>query len=461
MNRPRLLITAAITVIALTTVAWLARHRVRETLEQRAENQSRNTLQISPEAKALPAAPPLAVTGNDAPWWRARISIDDPDQLQPVHWSEGQNVVWKTALPGRGHSSPCVLGENVYLTSAIENDSSQYVFCLSLKTGRIAWDRESHRGEFIYANLKDSQASSTPATDGSLIFVLFPIDGAIWLSAFTPQGDLRWQTEVGPYYSKEGFGASPLIAGNFVIVAADNVGQSWLAAVHRASGTVVWRTPRGAGTSYGTPGLMESDGDTQIVMAGLERVTAYRLSDGAEIWQIPGPVLSASTPTIADGMIFVTGCTAESGVSAVEFGSPPRTLWNHKIKAEVPSQLFHDGLLYIAQDLGILNCYEADTGEQVWRKRLGGNVASSPVRIGDRILISVEDGRTFVFKAGRKGEVLAENSLDAGILATPVATAEGLLIRTLDHLYCIGHLEPTAKADSERPSGNDTETSGE
>ena len=192
-------------------------------------------------------------------------------------------------------------------------------------------------------------------------------------------------------------------------------------------------------------------------MAGLERVTAYRLRDGSEVWQIPGPLLSASTPTIADGMIFVTGCTAESGVSAIEIGSPPRTLWNHNIKAEVPSPLFHDGLLYIAQDLGILNCFEADSGERVWRKRLGGNVASSPVRIGDRILISIEDGRTFVFKAGRDAEVLAENSLDAGILATPVATSERLLIRTLDHLYCIGHVEPKDVAPPSE-NGKDTES---
>jgi len=460
MNRRRLLLIIVIAGTVVVAVAWRARHRVRTMLEQRTENQSRDTLLISRATTALPVAPPLTVQGDDAPWWRARVSVDASDQLPPLSWGEDHNVVWKTPLTGRGHSSPCVLGDDVYLTSANEDDSSQHVFCASLKTGEIVWDREAHRGKFIYANLKCSHASSTPATDGSLIFVSFPIDGAIWLSAFTPQGDLTWQTEVGPYYSKEGFGASPLIAGDFVIVAADNVGQSWLAAVHRASGDVVWRTPRGAGTSYGTPGLLESDGETQIVMAGLERVTAYRSSDGSEVWQIPGPVLSASTPTIADGMIFVTGCAAESGVSAIEFGSPPRTLWNHKLKAEVPSPLYHDGLLYVAQDLGILNCFEADTGERVWRKRLGGNVASSPVRIGERILMSVEDGRTFVFKAGRDDEVLAENTLDAGILATPVPTSGGLLIRTLDHLYCIGHAEPIAAADSERASGSDTETEG-
>lgn len=460
MNRQRLLLIIVVASVVVGAVAWRARHRVRTMLEQRAEHQSRNQLLISPDTTELPVPPTLTVKENDVPWWRARISVDAPAEFPPLEWGEDQNVVWKTPLPGRGHSSPCVLGDSVYLTSAIEDEQSQHVFCVSLKTGGIDWDREVHRGKFIYANLKGSHASSTPATDGSLIFVSFPIDGAIWLSAFTPQGELNWQTEVGPYYSKEGFGASPLIAGDFVLVAADNVGQSWLAAIHRASGDVVWRTPRGAGTSYGSPGLLVSDGETQIVMAGLDRVTAYQLSDGSEVWQIPGPLMSASTPTIAGGMIFVTGCTAESGISAIEFSSPPRTLWNHNIKAEVPSPLFHDGLLYIAQDLGILNCFEADSGERVWRKRLGGNVASSPVRIGDRILVSTEDGRTFVFKAGRDDEVLAENTLDAGILATPVATSGRLLIRTLDHLYCIGHVEPTAPADSERASGSDTETEG-
>jgi len=461
MNRRRLIIAVAIAGVVVGAVAWRARHRVRNMLEQRAENQARNTLQISAAVRTWLEAPPLSVLDSDSPWWRARINIDSTDPLPPLAWGEDENIVWKTPLPGRGHSSPCVLGDAVFLTTAFDDDRSQRVMRISLKSGEIVWDKEVHRGEFIYANLKNSHASSTPATDGSLVFVSFALNGAVWLSAFTPEGVLQWQKEVGPYSSKEGFGASPLIVDNFVIVAADNVGRSWLAAVHRATGEVVWRNPRGPGTSYGTPALFESDGETQIVMSGLERVTAYQLNDGAEIWRMPGPVLSASTPTVVDGILFVTGCTAESGISAIEIGTPPKTLWNHKIKAEVPSPLYHDGKLYIAQDLGVLNCYEAKSGERLWRKRLGSNVYSSPIRIGNWILISVEDGRTFVFEAGSESEVLAENTLDAGVLATPVLTRGQLLIRTLDHLYCIGQVGADKSGDAVRPTENRTDTESE
>ena len=289
----------------------------------------------------------------------------------------------------------------------------------------------------VFSNTKNSQASPTVATDGSLVFALFAVDGSVWLSALTLDGKLSWQTEVGPFVSKEGFGASPLVAGDAVIVAADNVGPSWLAAVHRSSGKILWRLPRGGGNSYATP-VLRSGSPEQILLAGIETVTARRVHDGGEIWTIPGPVLSASTPAIGDGMLFVTGCTPESGISGIRLSDPPETLWNHRIKVEVPSPLYSNGLVYFTQDLGILLCVEAESGDIVWRKRLGGNAASSPVQVGSHILQCMEDGRTVILNAGRDGDVIGENSLNEGIFATPVVTQGRLLIRTTGHLYCIG-----------------------
>lgn len=437
MNRRRTLVAVIVAGTIVAAVAWRARHRIRDIRQQFAENSVRDALQITPESGALPEAPPVTVGPDDSPWWRARTLVDDTRYLPPLIWSEAQNVAWKTAVPGRGHSSPCILGDQIFLTTALDADHSQHVLCFSLNSGKVLWDREVHQGQFIHANAKNTQASSTPATDGSLIFTLFPLDRAIWLSALTPDGGVKWQTEIGPFSSKEGFGASPLIAGDFVIVAADNMGQSWIAAVHRLTGQIVWRTPRGGGNSYGSPALLRSGQNTQIVMAGLEGVAAYELATGEEIWRIPGPINSASTPAIADGMIFLTGCTPEDGVLGIRAGSPPQTIWKHSIKAEVPSPLYDDGLVYVAQDLGILNCFQADSGDRIWRKRLEGNVSSSPIRIGDRVMVSTEDGVTVVFKTGDTAEVVNENRLNGGIFATPVPVRDCLVIRTIDHLYCI------------------------
>ena len=438
MNRKRILVAVAAAAVLMAAVGWRARHRLRDLLEERAESQATDSLRIDlDKAAASEQASPLKIAAEDVPWWRARSIFETGSTALPLTWSEDENVLWKTPLSGRGHSSPCVLGERVFLTTASDSEQSQHVLCVSVASGKVEWTREVHRGQFVFSNTKNSQASPTVATDGSLVFALFAVDGSVWLSALTLDGKLSWQTEVGPFVSKEGFGASPLVAGDAVIVAADNVGPSWLAAVHRSSGKILWRLPRGGGNSYATP-VLRSGSPEQILLAGIETVTARRVHDGGEIWTIPGPVLSASTPAIGDGMLFVTGCTPESGISGIRLSDPPQTLWNHRIKVEVPSPLYSDGLVYFTQDLGILLCVEAESGDIVWRKRLGGNAASSPVQVGSHILQCMEDGRTVILNAGRDGDVIGENSLNEGIFATPVVTQGRLLIRTTGHLYCIG-----------------------
>jgi outer membrane protein assembly factor BamB len=442
MNRNRIFVAVAVSAVLFAAVAWRARHRVRDLLDQHQKERNTDSLRIDFDKTASHSgAPPLKIEPEDVPWWRARAVFGSPNAGVALTWSDSKNVLWKTPVPGRGHSSPCVLGERIILTTADADEGTQHVLCLSLITGKVDWTREVHRGKFVFSNTKNSQASPTAATDGSLVFVSFVVDEAVWLSALTLKGEVSWQTEVGPFVSKEGFGASPLIAGDAVIVAADNVGPSWLAAVHRASGEILWRLPRGAGNSYATPVVQQVGQEEHILLAGIETVTARRVRDGGEVWTIPGPVLSASTPAIGDGLLFVTGCTPESGISGIRLSNPPETLWNHRIKVEVPSPLYSDGLVYLTQDLGIMLCVEAETGKVVWRKRLGGNAASSPILVGDRILQCMEDGRTVILRAGRDAEVLGENMLDEGILATPVLSRGRLLIRTLGHIYCIGDAE--------------------
>jgi len=442
MKRHKRLTAGLIVVVLLGLLGWRARHRIRRMFSIAAAQQKLVGLAITPDhSPPQSAAPPVEIDESDWPWWRgAHHDNHATGPLPPLTWSETENILWKTAIPGSGHSSPCLLGNQVFLTTAVEDQKSLLAICLDRDSGATVWSQQIHQGELIHRNLKNSHASSTPATDGQHVFVLFAIDGSIWLSSLTREGKLVWQREVGPYVSKEGFGASPLIADDFVIVAADNVSQSWIAAVHRITGEIAWRVPRGPGTSYASPTLTTDDQDQDLVLiAGLNRVTAMRSQDGSEAWKIDGPDLSASTPVVGDGMLFVTSCTQDSGVFGIRLSDPPETVWKLPLKVEVPSPLYGDGLIYFAQDLGVLMCCESKTGATVWKKRLGSTISASPVLIGDRILVALEDGRTFVLRAGREYEVLAENSVECdGLYATPSISRGQIFLRTVGHLYGIG-----------------------
>lgn len=458
-------IAALLALTLLGMVGWRARHRVRAYLERSAEQKSRQGLLISSEnanSTQTPASP-IRVLELDWPWWRGpHYNNHTSGPLPPLAWSETENILWKIGIPGRGHSSPCVLGDRIFLTTAEDDEGIQKALCVEASSGKLLWSTQVHKGTFIYANTKNSQASSTVATDGLHAFAVFAIENSIWLTSLSLDGDIEWQCEAGPYFSKEGYGASPQIAGDFVIVAADNVGQSWISAVHRESGQLTWRIPRGPGTSYASPTMLISEGKDIVTMAGLDRIVGIDPETGQELWTVTGPNMSASTPVVGDGMLFATGCTQDSGLFGIRLGESPQLMWNLPFKAEVPSPLYSDGLVYIAQDIGILMCVEATTGEQVWRKRLGSNISSSPVLTGDYIMCGVEDGRVFVLKKGREYQEVSVNQIESeGLYASPSISNGRIFLRTVNHLYAIGQTssdetDASPRASTTQPSSETT-----
>ncbi len=445
MTRRNWIITAVILLLLFGMAAWRARHRIQAVLDADAEQKKQQGLHVVVDTSARRPDPPApSVTAMDWPWWRGfQQNNHAATPSPPLIWSETENILWKVPVSGRGHSSPCVVGNRIYLTTALEDEGTRFILCLNADTGTVLWQQRVHQGQPIYHNPKNTQAASTVATDGQNIFCLFAVDNAVWLSCFSLEGNQLWQLEVGPYSSKEGFGASPLIMEDAVIVAADNVNHSWITSVHRMTGEILWRTARGPGTSYASPAVISYAGEPLIVMAGLNKTVAINPASGAEVWTLPGPDLSASTPTAGDGMLFVTGCTQDSGVFGIRLSDPPQIMWQQPIKAEVPSPLYADGLVYIAQDLGIMQCLEADSGIQVWRQRLGSNVTASPVLSGDHLLVSLEDGRTIILKTGRSFLRVRENKLDDALYATPAISRGRIFIRGSEHLYAIGEPSPS------------------
>jgi len=403
-------------------------------------------LSASPTWDDLPPVPPAA---DDWPWWCGpnRDNIGAPGQTPPVRWSDTENVVWKADVPGRGHGSPCLWGDRIFLPTADDQAEVQSLLCFDRRTGRKRWQSELRRKGFMRLNPKNSHASATPACDGEAVFIPFMTQDAIWLSALDLEGKIIWQRRLGDFRSMHGFAASPLVYRSLVIVAADNLKNSFLVAVHRRTGEVIWRTGRPdyrLGT-YASPTVGRLAGRDQLLLHGPMKVFSYDPATGKELWRCDGPSESASsTITLGGDLVFSSVgfpqrnmlCIRADGSGDV---TQTHVVWSKEGKmAYVPSLLLADGLLTMVADEGDVYCFEAATGRSVWTAKLQGVFSSSPVLAGGHVYAVNEKGVTFVFKSGPRFELVARNDLADGGFATPVICGSRIYLRTLHHLYCLG-----------------------
>ncbi len=397
-----------------------------------------------PDAAGLPAARPSA---NDWPWWRGpnRDDVAAADQQTPTRWSASQNVIWKSDIPGRGHSTPCTWGERIFLS--VGEGDSQVLLGLDRATGKLLWRTELNRGRLPRLHPKNSHASGTPACDGQFVFVNLVHHDAMHLAAVSMDGKIAWQTRLGPYTSMHGPGASPAVWGPLVLVACDSVKDSFLCGVHRRSGKIIWKTPRPSyrlGT-YSSLTVGRVAGRDQLLIHGPYKIYSHDPLTGTELWTCDGPDESASnTITLGRDVIYAAAgfpgrnllCVRADGKGDV---TGTHVVWEKKRDtAYVPSLLLHEGLLYQVEDKGTLTVFDAATGKTHYEHRLEGNYSSSPVLAGGLIYVVNEKGLLSVFKPGRSFELVARNDLADGGFATPVFLGGRLYLRTLHGLWCIG-----------------------
>ena len=205
----------------------------------------------------------------------------------PTQSGEGQNILWKTAILGRGHSSPTILGDRIYLATADESAERQSVVALNRETGAIVWTSDLHEGHFPKSDLhaKSTHANATVASDGRQLYIGFLNDGKIFASALDLDGEIQWQVPLGEFKHNYGYAPSPAIYKDLVLYAADNPGSGFLAAVHRVTGDIVWRKPRKSTSSYSSPVVVTIDGVDQLVISGGGRVISYSPLTGEELWR--------------------------------------------------------------------------------------------------------------------------------------------------------------------------------
>jgi outer membrane protein assembly factor BamB len=392
----------------------------------------------------------VKIDQRDWPWWRGPNGdgIAPSDQHPPTVWSETENIAWSVPIPGRGHGSATVVGDQIVLATADREMDEQALVCMDAQTGDVLWKAVVHRGgQPTKGNEKSSLASSTPACDGTYYFITFLNGDSAWTTAVDRQGKQVWQTRICEFQIHQGFGASPAIYGDLVIVTADNDAGGAVTALSRATGEVVWTRSRPKKPNYTSPVILEAAGKTQLIVTGCNLVTSLDPQTGTELWEIEGATTECVTSTVTDGMrIFTSGGYPKNHIAAVSADGSGKVVWENPLRAYVPSLLAKGGFLFAVLDAGVATCLRSDTGEEVWKGRLGGTFSASPVMVGDVIYATNEAGQTHLFRASaEKFEQLGMNQLGDSAFATPVICRSSIYMRaakTVDGrrqemLYCI------------------------
>ena len=393
----------------------------------------------------------IRVEPGDWPWWRGpqRNGIAVAGQKPPVHWSATQGIRWKSPIPGKGHGSPIVVGNQVILNTAVSKPDRQIVLAFDRETGSLLWSTTVHEGGFIAKqNDKSTSANSTPACDGELIFANFLNHDAIYTTALDRQGKQRWQVKVNDYTLHQGFSSSPAIYESLVIVSADNKGGTGvLVGLDRATGKVVWTHARPAQPNYPSPIILTVRDKQQLFLTGCDLVTSLEPLTGKVNWEFTGATTECVTSTVTDGQhIFTSGGYPKNHLSAVKADGSGQVAWENPSRVYVPSMVLTASHLYAMLDDGVAQCVKSDTGKTLWKSRVGGTFSSSLVLVDDLIYATDESGKTTIFKASPTAfEKVAENQLGQEVFATPVITGNRLYHRVAEMndgqrqevLYCL------------------------
>ena len=435
----------------------------------------------APAGEAAPREAPRpwpSFRGTDA-------SGNGDGQGAPLSWNvaAGQNVRFRTAVPGIALSSPIVWGDRIFVTSAVSaasdqtfrtglygdgtsvNDLSEHTFrlyAIDKKTGAILWDRDVHRGRPpVRRHMKSSQANATPATDGKRVVVLFGTVGV--LAAYDFGGKALWKRDVGILECNDpqagsaqwGHASSPILYRDLVIVQGDRVKDSFLAAYRTSTGEEAWRVARNEPSTWATPNVLRSPKGDELITNG-QRIRAYDPATGALLWTLgPNSEVVVATPVVGEDVAFVTaGYPPVRPVYAIKPGhrgdltlaegkrASAAVAWSHERGGTyIPTPILYKGHLYTCNNNGILTCYRADTGEQVYQTRVGtagASFAASPVAADGRLYFASETGEVFVLRAGPEYALLATNAMDEVVMATPAISDGLLVVRTLGHVVGLG-----------------------
>lgn len=388
----------------------------------------------SPNESAGPVPSPA-----DWPCWRGTAGTGIASGPAPSELSAAKNVVWSVPVPGKGHASPTIWGGQIFLATADDAQQTMSLVAFDRETGQTRWTCPLHEGGFMHVHSKNTQASPTAACDGKHVYCVAMVKDAIWLSAVTLAGKIAWQTEVGPFVSMHGYGSSPVLFKELIIVQGDSNGPGWLAAVNKETGKIHWRIQRGNGASFATPAIAEVAGKTQLLLHGQDKVVSYDPATGDKRWECDGPAtVCANTMCWSGDLAFAAGGFPQQNTWAIKADGSGEIVWRKNWKCYVPSMLVDGDLLYVSQDNGVLRCVDVATGTEHWNKRLGGDLTSSPVLADGKLYVVTESGKTSILCSSKNLQGIFEGDLGDRCYSTPTIAGGRCYIRTYSKLFCIG-----------------------
>jgi len=428
----------------------------------------------------------VAVFAADANWPQFRGpeagGLGTGTPVTEWNGATGKNILWKTPIPGLGHSSPVIWGDRVFVTTAVpekgdaslktgmygnvdsvegEPPQNFRVYCLDQRSGKVVWDRTAAVGQpRTKRHPKSSHANPTPATDGTHLAVFFGSEG---LYVYDFEGRLLWKKDLGvleaSFYmvpaAQWGFSSSPVIANGKLIILADVLKNAFLAAFDVHTGNLLWRTARNDVPTFGTPTVAPYTGrdgvPRQVVVNGWKQVAGYDLETGRELWTMRGEGdIPVPTPVAADGLVVITHSHGPGRpVYAIRTdaagdlnASRAAVAWvQERAGNYMVTPLLHDGLAYLCNDGAVLTVFRLASGERVYQQRLGTGgswFSGSPVAAGGRLYATDEDGKTYVLALGKEFRLLAENELGEGVMSSAAIVDGVIYLRGRHHLFAIG-----------------------
>ncbi len=410
---------------------------------------------------------------EDWPQWRGPTANGISGEKEiPTKWSREENISWKTRLPGWGASTPIVWQGLAVVTSQVgdgllkdgggpefrgasvarrtgQRDGVDFVVqTFHAASGKLAWEyRLPAEGSLTPVHAKNNLASSSPITDGELVYAWF---GTGQLLALTMNGKLVWKRhlgkDVGPFDIRWGHGSSPMLYQDSLILLCDHPPSSYLLALDKRTGRRTWMHDRGDGfRSYTTPFLVEGRQGDELIINTNRHIEAVDPTTGKTLWKADEPnQVPVSTPVQHDGIVYSSRGHRSGPYLAIRAGGEGNVSESHvkwRVATGAPyvsSLLYYQGLLYMATERGIVTCIEAESGEIVWRERLQGVFSASPVAADGKVYLTNEAGETFVLAAGREFKILARNPLGERTVGSLAISNGRIFLRTDDHLFSIG-----------------------
>ncbi len=431
-------------------------------------------LRLMPCLAAIVILVPYAAAEN-WPAWRGPRGDGSADVAGPMKWDgkSGKNVRWKTPLPGEGHSSPIILGDRVFVTACLPKTEERVLICLNRDTGEPIWQATVLKARLESKHALNSFASSTPATDGKLVFVSFLeasdkqiaapnvgnqrmiYPGTMVVAAYDFDGNQKWLVRPGAFISAHGFCSNPLPYQDIIILNGDHDGDSYLLALNKLTGQEVWRQPRRHKTrSYVTPLIRNIDGKDQLVLSGSLCVASFDPQTGERNWNVEGPTEQFVASMVFDGSnFFAVGGFPTHHVMAIRADGEGDVTDTHvswhktNVRCYVPSPVVVDNYLVVADDRGTANCFDTKTGDRLWQTRMGIHYSASLSTAAGLVYFIADDGVTKILRPGPEPEVLAENKLGENVYSSPAFSAGQLFIRGEKHLFCIGEKKPVPSSE--------------